>query len=282
MNFSRGYRFRFLYEPGPTGLSEPGMSFTGSEKLIVLDPELRYRTDSVCYHSRIGYFTVSETWIDLLDLWDCKSRNMTEVACSATTLVIANRLIELKLARDTGKPIDTKRKRPLPYLGDGIVAPLDAEIYPTYRCNHKCTFCSSGDRVFGTDDKQDLRREFIDEIAERLNKVGLFNVGIVGGEPFLYPHLEQLIDALIAKGMHVYLTTNGSSSPDRIAAICGSGLHLAVSVHSDGPEENDSLTGRAGSFFESHTDDQFLGAKEHTCAHHYSYWPSVSTQRFSG
>ena len=200
-----------LHAGGPTGLSEPGMSFTGSKKLIVLDPELRYRTDSVCYHSRIGYFTVSETWIDLLDLWDCKSRNMTEVACSATTLVIANRLIELKLARDTGRPIDTKRKRPLPYLGDGIVAPLDAEIYPTCRCNHKCTFCSSGDRVFGTDDKQDLRREFIDEIAERLNKVGLVNVGIVGGEPFLYPHLEQLIDALIAKDMHVYLTTNGSS-----------------------------------------------------------------------
>ena len=229
--------------------------------MIVLDPELRYRADGICYHPKIGYLTVSDTWIDLLNLWAREPPNMTEVACSATALVIANRLIELELAGDMDEPIEAKYERPLPYLGDGIVAPLDAEIYPTYRCNHNCRFCSSGDRVFGTDDKRDLPREFINEIAERLNNVGLFNVGIVGGEPFLYPHLEQLIDALIAKGMHVHLTTNASFSPDRIAAVCRNGLHLAVSIHGDGPEENDRLTGRPGSFSRAIQTTSFLVRK---------------------
>jgi len=216
--------------------------------LIVLDPGLRFREDGVCYHPHIGYFSVSETWINLLDLWDRKPRNTLDIECQATASVIAHKLIELGLAKETFGIAKTKRKRPLPSLADGITAPLDAEIYPTYRCNYRCRFCSSGEKTPGVNEKGDLPREIIGDLADRLDAVGLFNIGIVGGEPFLYSHLELLVDELISKGMHVHISTNGSIQPERIAGIYQPGLHLAVSVHGYGPEENDRLTGHKGSF----------------------------------
>jgi radical SAM protein with 4Fe4S-binding SPASM domain len=215
---------------------------------MILSPQLRYRTDGICYHPRIGYFAVPDLWIDLFDARNRQSGDFSAAASPAKSADIRKRLLELGLVSDDVEPTAIQYKRPLPDFGEETTAPLDAEIYPTYRCNHNCRFCSSGDRVSRSDDYQDLPPEWIDEIAERLDKVGLFNVGIVGGEPFLYRHLDRLIDALISRGMQVQLTTNASVSPYKIAAVYRSGLHLAISIHGANAEENDLLTGQPGSF----------------------------------
>lgn len=215
----------------------------------------------MCYHPRIGYFIVPRHWIELLDLWNRQPGNIDDVPCKATAIVILNKLIDLKLARDADAPIMRKRKRKLPSIANNITAPLDAEVYPTYRCNNNCRFCSSKNRSINEYGRLDLRYEYLDVIAERLDEAGVFNVGIVGGEPFLYSHLEDLVDALIRRGVHVHLTTNGSSTADRIAGICREGVHIAVSIHGVGHQEHERVTGRSGSFLQAIQTVSFLARR---------------------
>lgn len=215
--------------------------------MIVLDPELRFRNDGVCYHPRIGYFTVNDTWVRYMDLWDSTQIEPYQDFDSPTSIIISEKLINLGLAKNSNRSINSHRKRPLPNLPDKIIAPIDAEIYPTYECNHSCNFCSSGERSMNNGYQISLLPNYISELSKRLSDVGIFNVGIVGGEPFLYPHLDMLINELLSTGIHVHITTNGSISPKKLFSLFHEGLHIAVSLHGD-EREHDMITGRKGSY----------------------------------
>jgi radical SAM protein with 4Fe4S-binding SPASM domain len=230
--------------------------------MIALDPELRYRDDRVCYHPSTGYFIVSNFIIKFFKFCNAQPVNWIDIEGSTLASNIAKKLIKLGLAIDTNEQICTKCERPFWKPSSENYPPLDAEIYPTYNCNYSCKFCSSDFIKLKNNSESDLPREFIGEIAEKLDFVGLFNVGIVGGEPFLYPHLKELIDELIDKGMHVHLTTNASIEPSKIADVYQSGLHIAVSLHEDDPQKNDNITGQRGSYNRAVRSIKFLQSKD--------------------
>jgi MoaA/NifB/PqqE/SkfB family radical SAM enzyme len=51
-----------------------------------------------------------------------------------------------------------------------------------------------------------------DEFAFMLKtmaKAGIFELDILGGEPTLYPHLEQLVEAALKNKIKVFLSSNG-------------------------------------------------------------------------
>jgi len=91
-----------------------------------------------------------------------------------------------------------------------------ASIYPTFRCNLRCVYCSSPYRKvpeLGTDDW----RRILDEVAA----LGGLRVAILGGEPLLRPDVGALVDHAKAAGLAVTLTTNGALVPRKIDELGG-------------------------------------------------------------
>jgi hopanoid biosynthesis associated radical SAM protein HpnH len=122
--------------------------------------------------------------------------------------------------------------------------PLVLMLEPLHACNLCCVGCG---RI----------REYADTLAEMLSvkqclaaleECGAPIVSVCGGEPLIYPHLEELIENLIARRKHVYLCTNGLLLEKKLGGLPGNG-RLLINVHLDGMEAtHDRLAGRAGVF----------------------------------
>lgn len=116
-------------------------------------------------------------------------------------------------------------------------------IRPTLRCNQNCGFC------FVRHDGPDLS---LAEAKARLLEIGSNSVTLSGGEPSLWPHLNELIRwAKTQLAADVTLQTNAVryASPLQAKALIATGLDMAfVSLHSHQAGESDALTGLAGSF----------------------------------
>ncbi len=122
--------------------------------------------------------------------------------------------------------------------------PLVLMLEPTHLCNLACSGCG---RI----------REYADSIREMMTLEECLKsvdecpapvVTITGGEPFLYPHLIQLIEGVLKRGKHIYLCTN--------ALLLEKGLdsmrphpNFTLNVHLDGMEEtHDRILERKGTF----------------------------------
>lgn len=88
----------------------------------------------------------------------------------------------------------------------GYVPPIHPSLYPTNRCNLNCEFCSCGERTKNLE----LDFEKAKRIIDILSKLGTQAVSISGGgEPLLYPQIEELIKYFVGFSIKVGLTTNG-------------------------------------------------------------------------
>jgi hopanoid biosynthesis associated radical SAM protein HpnH len=125
--------------------------------------------------------------------------------------------------------------------------PLVLMLEPLHACNLSCSGCG---RV----------REYADTMGQRLSlqqclaaldECGAPIVSICGGEPLLYPELDELIRAILARQKHIYLCTNGVLLEKKLATLPRS-KRLMINVHLDGMEaSHDRLVGRAGVFAET-------------------------------
>ena len=108
-------------------------------------------------------------------------------------------------------------------------------------CNQNCRFCSNPE----TDYKLTLddARKQVDDFVAR----GYHGIILTGGEPTLYPHLEDVIRYAGEREIHVRMITNGQLTADREFAkrLFDAGLrHVHLSVHTDDSELQTFLTGK--------------------------------------
>lgn len=116
---------------------------------------------------------------------------------------------------------------------------LDVKI--TNDCNGHCAFCiergglappstTVGELIFATNLLTQYRK-----------------VLILGGEPFLYPHLLEYLVGIRAKKDEIYITTNGSmfpTNPNQILAKMAKLVNgINISIHHYLPMENDRIVG---------------------------------------
>ncbi len=88
----------------------------------------------------------------------------------------------------------------------------------------------------------------VDECLAAADECGAPVVSVCGGEPLLYPQIEELIERLLARRKHVYLCTNGLLLARKIAGLPHS-PRLFINVHLDGMEAtHDRLVGQRGAF----------------------------------
>ena len=96
--------------------------------------------------------------------------------------------------------------------------------------------------------KQELELADWKRIIDELAAHQIPSLLIRGGEPFLFPHIIELLDYINSKGMFTSIDTNGTMLKDYAEDLVRIGkLHLTISV--DGPEEiHDAVRGVKGCF----------------------------------
>lgn len=110
----------------------------------------------------------------------------------------------------------------------------------TNLCNYHCTHCFGKflDKAALTYEKACL---VVDNIARYFTKNGIRDgrINLAGGEPLLYPHLDELIDYINAYGIKVSIITNGSLlTIDRIAGWKDKVYCIGLSIDSALEETN--------------------------------------------
>lgn len=87
-----------------------------------------------------------------------------------------------------------------------LAQPIVMSIMPTENCNLNCVFCSMAHR----DKYPNLSLSLIKQVVNKLHQRGLKAVIISGGgEPLLYPQINELVEYLYSKKLEIGLITNG-------------------------------------------------------------------------
>jgi pyruvate formate lyase activating enzyme len=111
-------------------------------------------------------------------------------------------------------------------------------------CNYRCPFCHNSELLCHDGEEFMTEDAFIAFLEKR---VGLLDgVCVSGGEPTLYPGLEEMLRRIKALDFAVKLDTNGSR-PDVLKTLVGKGLvdHVAMDVK-NGPRQYGETTGIPG------------------------------------
>jgi hopanoid biosynthesis associated radical SAM protein HpnH len=127
--------------------------------------------------------------------------------------------------------------------------PLVLMLEPLFACNLRCSGCG---RVR---EYSDCVHEMlsVEECLAAVDECGAPVVSICGGEPLIYPGIEELVERTIARGKHVYLCTNGLQLQKKLPGLRASS-RLFINVHLDGMEAtHDRLVAREGVFQEAVT-----------------------------
>ena len=95
------------------------------------------------------------------------------------------------------------------------LAPVQLHLMPQNRCNHDCHFCSyrlaNWKNSVQFDDAEAIPWEILEPTLREARAMGTRAVELTGGgEPFLYPHIDQLIDLIDELGFDLGCVTNGT------------------------------------------------------------------------
>lgn len=128
-----------------------------------------------------------------------------------------------------------------------LSAPLKVSLDVTGRCNLNCSHCraqgEAGSRAeldFGT----------VAAVIDDAASMGVFRLGLAGGEPFLREDLEEIIQHAISRGIpRVFVSTNGTlTTAKRLGKLAGCRERITFKVSVDGPAEiHDQIRGAPGS-----------------------------------
>jgi hopanoid biosynthesis associated radical SAM protein HpnH len=122
--------------------------------------------------------------------------------------------------------------------------PLVLMLEPLFACNLRCSGCGRV-REYADCASDTLS---MDECLAAVDECEAPVVSVCGGEPLIYPGIEELIERIIARRKHAYLCTNGLLLEKKLPGLRRSG-RLFINVHLDGMEAtHDRLVEREGVF----------------------------------
>lgn len=88
---------------------------------------------------------------------------------------------------------------------DYILSPRTVSISLTNRCNLNCDFC------YSKKGEQLADMEFLKEFCKKLDELGVLEITLGGGEPFVYPNLIEFCRWVWANtSLGINITTNGT------------------------------------------------------------------------
>ncbi|MFW9972530.1 MAG: radical SAM protein [Candidatus Odinarchaeota archaeon] len=132
-----------------------------------------------------------------------------------------------------------------------LSSPLWVGIHVTNDCNLKCKHCvyNSGSNNIP---ENSLKLKEIKEIIDQLEIMGVITVEFLGGEPFTYPHLQEIIDYAYDKSLKVVINTNGIAIPSNWFSKNRNKVFLMkMSLDGHNEQTHDSFRGITGAFNKS-------------------------------
>jgi radical SAM protein with 4Fe4S-binding SPASM domain len=129
---------------------------------------------------------------------------------------------------------------------DQLPAPYRMDLVLTYKCQNRCVHCYNEPRAV-----KELMPEQWMGVINRLWNLGIPHVVFTGGEPTLYPGLEDLVAESERLGQITGLVTNGRGlrEPGYLKRLVAKGLdHVQITVLSDQEKVHDGLVGDLGAW----------------------------------
>lgn len=132
------------------------------------------------------------------------------------------------------------RAEPIPVMR----TPRSIDVELTARCNLRCTYCY----FFANDavDYHDLPTEEWLRFFEECGRLGVMDLSLAGGEPFMRKDLRELLAGIAANRMRFALLSNGALIDDEIAAFIATTRrcnYVQVSLDGSKPETHDVCRG---------------------------------------
>ncbi len=116
----------------------------------------------------------------------------------------------------------------------GLSAPVNLTWEVTLACNLRCRHCLSSS---GAPAPRELDTEEALQAVEQLHHARVFQVNFGGGEPFLRPDFETILEACHERRLVTCISTNGTLiDRSRVERLSRSGL-VAIQVSLDGASE---------------------------------------------
>ncbi|MFT5699148.1 MAG: radical SAM protein with 4Fe4S-binding SPASM domain [Desulforhopalus sp.] len=123
---------------------------------------------------------------------------------------------------------------------------LSMEIEFSRVCNFRCSYCYVDEKI---ECKSELSRDEIKDVILQAKALGARKIIILGGEPSIYPHLEEMLLFLSKEGLEVEMFTNGSGIDTALATVLASEkVRVALKMNSRDEQVQDQLAGKKGAF----------------------------------
>ncbi|MFA5061454.1 MAG: radical SAM/SPASM domain-containing protein [Candidatus Pacearchaeota archaeon] len=127
-----------------------------------------------------------------------------------------------------------------------------AWISLTYNCNNRCKWCYASSN--GLQVSRELNRSKISPVLGLLSKLGIKRTILIGGEPTMYPYLEEVLEEHQRYGLRTGIVTNGRKLKDRVFSqmLKSKGIDsLTISIEGYDSLSHDEVTQVQGSYRES-------------------------------
>lgn len=162
--------------------------------------------------------------------------------------------------RENGELVIVKNGENVPFLSattrvvknvkvdNAFSAPIKLFLDPTTKCPLSCPFCLS-DSSFNSN--LSINKEIISNIVQDTIDMGVLKVKIGGGEPFIYPYFEDIIEKLRKAGVYVSCSTSGITANKKTVEDLKffARNNVKVSISIDGDEHyHDKLRNHEGLF----------------------------------
>jgi len=124
----------------------------------------------------------------------------------------------------------------------------ELKIEVTYRCDLNCVHCSSDGRPSNT---LEMACGDCVRILEAAAKMGVENLAFSGGEPLLWPHIFEVVDAAVRGHLSVTIYTSGNveNFQQHAARLLGIGVtRFVFSMFGGTRITHERITRKAGSF----------------------------------
>ena len=114
--------------------------------------------------------------------------------------------------------------------------PLYIRIKSTNVCNHNCYYCHYKNPYLTLDEynpKDMIPHEKMMEIISDMKKMGVKAVTFSGGgEPLVYPYIEEAMEQILAAGIDLSVITNGSMLKGKKAELLANAKWVRISIDS--------------------------------------------------
>jgi len=127
------------------------------------------------------------------------------------------------------------------------VAPIYVRIKPTNRCNQNCYYCHYKNPYLNLDrysPNDIIPKEKMLEIISDFDEMGVKAVTFSGGgEPLLYPYIDETLEAVLAANIDLSIITNGSLLAGKKAELLSQAKWVRISLESGCAETYSRIRG---------------------------------------